>query len=71
MRRLFLALLCCALSGLQAQEEPAVQGGPAAGEAAYQLGPGDRISISVFNQDDLSGNYALDGKARFSMPLIG
>jgi len=71
MRRLFLALLCCALSGLQAQENSAPQAMEAVDVTAYQLGPGDRISISVFNQDDLSGNYALDGKGRFSMPLIG
>lgn len=40
-------------------------------EAGYQLGPRDRIRISVFNQDDLSGDYVLDGSGRISMPLIG
>jgi len=44
---------------------------PANSNSNYTLGPGDRIRISVFNQDDLTGDYALDGKARFSMPLIG
>ncbi len=37
----------------------------------YTLGPRDKIKISVFNQDDLSGEYVLDGDGRFSMPLIG
>jgi polysaccharide export outer membrane protein len=41
------------------------------GESGYELGPGDRIQISVFNQDDLTGEYALDAKGRFAMPLIG
>jgi protein involved in polysaccharide export with SLBB domain len=65
-----LLLLWVAL-GLQAQEmePPPIQG--AVNENAYQLGPGDRVSISVFNQNDLSGEYSLDGKGRFSMPLIG
>jgi polysaccharide export outer membrane protein len=44
---------------------------PLGSESAYQLGAGDRISIRVFNQDDLSGEYSLDEKGRFSMPLIG
>ena len=39
--------------------------------AAYKLGPGDQIHINVHNQDDLSGEYVLDGMGRFSMPLIG
>jgi polysaccharide export outer membrane protein len=39
--------------------------------AGYQLGPGDHIQIRVHNQDDLSGEYVLDGTGRFSMPLIG
>ena len=40
-------------------------------DSAYTLGAGDRLRISVFNQDDLTGDYVLDGKGRFSMPLIG
>ena len=40
-------------------------------DAGYRLGPGDRIHIRVHNQDDLSGEYVLDGTGRFSMPLIG
>ncbi len=40
-------------------------------DTGYRLGPGDRINIRVHNQDDLSGDYVLDGRGRFSMPLIG
>jgi protein involved in polysaccharide export with SLBB domain len=40
-------------------------------DAGYRLGPGDHIHIRVHNQDDLSGEYVLDGTGRFSMPLIG
>ena len=37
----------------------------------YRLGPGDRLSVVVFGQDDLSGELAVDGSGRISMPLIG
>lgn len=46
---------------------------PAAGSSDfnYKLDYGDRITINVFNQAELSGEYTLDGDGRFSMPLIG
>lgn len=37
----------------------------------YELAPGDRIKVEVFNHVDLSGEYTLDDQGRFSMPLIG
>ena len=39
--------------------------------ASYQLGSGDRIKITVFQHEDLSGEFALDGGGDFAMPLIG
>ncbi len=38
--------------------------------SGYQLGPGDKIFVSVFNQDDLSGEYTINGSGEFVMPLI-
>ncbi len=38
--------------------------------ANYQLGPGDKLSITVFKQDDLSGEYTINGSGRFAMPFI-
>ena len=37
----------------------------------YRLGSGDRIKLTVFRHEDLSGEFALDGAGNFSMPLIG
>lgn len=37
----------------------------------YRLGAGDKLRINVFNQEDLTGEYTLDGSGRFSMHLIG
>jgi protein involved in polysaccharide export with SLBB domain len=42
-----------------------------AGTAEYRLGPGDRVKVTVFGEDDLSGEFEVDGSGRVSMPLIG
>ena len=39
--------------------------------STYELAPGDRIKIDIFNHVDLSGEFTLDDDGRFSMPLIG
>jgi len=40
-------------------------------DISYRLGAGDKLEIDVFNQEDLSGEYTLDGSGRFTMHLIG
>lgn len=37
----------------------------------YRLGSGDLLKITVFNQESLSGEYAISGNGQLSMPLIG
>ena len=37
----------------------------------YKLGAGDQLEIRVFNQDDLTGEYMINGAGNISMPLIG
>ena len=66
-------LLLTLASSLSAQETVDTPPTPSLGanEAAYKLATGDRIRINVFNHDELSGEYLLDGEGRFSMPLIG
>lgn len=51
------------LTPLQAQETAASDG--------YVLGAGDKLAISVFNQEELTAEYTVDGSGRFSMPFIG
>lgn len=67
-RRLALFFLLLFSFALYAQDTP-VPG--SSDEVGYKLGPGDRIYITVYNQEDLTGEYVLDGNGRFSMPLIG
>lgn len=42
-----------------------------ASEAGARLTPGDRITVTVFGQADLSGVFQLDGSGNIEMPLIG
>lgn len=37
----------------------------------YKLGPGDNLRVLVFGEEDLSGEFEVDGNGRISMPLIG
>lgn len=38
---------------------------------AYKLGPGDRITVTVFGQAELSGDILIDGAGNIVLPLIG
>jgi len=40
------------------------------GHPAYSLGPGDKIRVTVYGHDDLSGNFSVDEAGRISLPLI-
>ncbi len=37
----------------------------------YKLGPGDKVKVTVFGEEDLSGKYELGALGVISMPLIG
>ena len=37
----------------------------------YKLGSGDKLIISVFNQEELTGEYTINGSGHISMPFIG
>lgn len=38
---------------------------------SYRLGSGDKLKITVFHQDDLNGEYTIDGAGNISLPLVG
>lgn len=38
---------------------------------SYRVNSGDKLEIKVFNQEDLTGEYTIDGAGNISMPLIG
>ncbi len=45
--------------------------GVTSNDAAYRLGSGDRVRVSVFGEPSLSGDYQVDGLGKLAFPLIG
>jgi len=43
----------------------------AADDNVYQLGSGDRIRVTVYNEKDLSGEYDVNDRGEVALPLIG
>lgn len=39
--------------------------------AAYRLGSGDEIRVTVFGHKDLSGDFTVDGSGLVALPLVG
>src|SRR5262249_1978835 len=42
-----------------------------AANESYRLGPGDKVHVTVFGDDQLSGDFQLDANGTIDMPLIG
>ena len=61
-----------ARNGRGAVQPFGTSGEPAAYEYArgYRLGAGDRLTIRVLGQPDLTGDYIVDGAGAISMPLV-
>lgn len=37
----------------------------------YRLGPGDKVRVLVYGEEDLSGEYEMDGTGVLTLPLVG
>lgn len=48
-------------------EATAQQGSP----AAYRLGSGDKLRITVYNEEDVTGEYEVDSSGNVSLKMIG
>jgi polysaccharide export outer membrane protein len=57
------------LVGCSSTEPPECRAGGAI--AGYTLGPSDRIRLTVFRHEDLSGEFELDGEGLVAVPLAG
>jgi len=62
MKILQLLVLLFVLNGIQA---------PAHANTAYTLDTGDRLKITVFQEEDLSGEFEVSSEGEISLPLIG
>ncbi len=68
---LVIALAACPA---QARPDPRVADPPGAVDAAlqaYRLGPGDRLAITVYGEDKLGGQIAVDPEGAITLPLAG
>lgn len=69
---LMAALLMGGAVVVHAQDASQAQaGGDFSNVERYQLGSGDQIRVTVYGEDDLSGEFELDGTGTIAMPLIG
>lgn len=70
-----LALLTLVFMGfttVTASAQGVAQDANAVGSAyVYRLGSGDRVTIKVFGEKDLDGDYVVTGDGKLSLPLIG
>ena len=41
------------------------------GSKAYKLDTGDKVKVTVYGEDDLSGEFDVDGSGNVRLPLIG
>lgn len=55
----------------RAQAQQADGAGAATADAAYRLGPGDRVRITIFDEENLSGEYEVGSEGTIGLPLIG
>lgn len=71
-RRNFLFVTgAAAVAGCQSLPATAVEEATSRSVGDYQLGSGDRIRLSVFGEDELSGEYVVSGAGILSIPLAG
>lgn len=58
-------------STMPASTTSAPVAGEQKGSNAYRLGSGDKVRLTVYNEDTLSGEYEVDGSGNLSIQLVG
>ena len=72
--RLRMAIIGVALALCACASEPLPRGeGAYAVETGveYKLGPGDKVRVAVFGEEDLSGEFIVSNNGGVAMPLVG
>src|SRR5262245_49379584 len=84
--RLILAGVCCGCLTAHANAQPAAGNdataprpvaaptapvAPVAPVADYVVGPQDVLTIAVYGQNDLNGQFRVDADGTFTFPLVG
>ncbi len=65
------ALVICACATTTAGPAPGAPAESMIDSVEYRLGAGDQLRIIVFGEEDLSGEFVVDGRGTVSLPLIG
>jgi polysaccharide export outer membrane protein len=68
MRRRYVFLGFVLLAGCSG---PALPPLPAVAPGPYRLGAGDRLTLRIYDQPQLSGSYDVDDSGMLDMPLLG
>lgn len=55
----------------KAVARPVLAAADTADRPAYKLGSGDKLRVTVFNETDLSGEFAVNDQGDVALPLIG
>ncbi|MCR5876530.1 polysaccharide export protein [Phenylobacterium sp. J426] len=70
-----MLLLALAPAATAAAQAPSSAGngplGAGSADGQYTLGPGDRLRIIVFGEENLTGEFAVSGSGDVAFPLIG
>jgi len=69
-RALGLTAVAAAMAGCAGMDAPPEPPG-AAEIGEYRLGAGDALRVIVFGEEQLSGEFRVDGSGKVAMPLIG
>ena len=68
----FVAFAALVSAGCASGTLPAGTALAAAGEPpVYQLGPGDKVRVNVFGEEELSGEFLVSARGTVALPLIG
>lgn len=65
------ALSGCAPSTSLDDPQFVTSGGTSSPERAYRIGIGDQLKVTVFGEDNLSGEFEVNAQGQVSLPLIG
>lgn len=68
---LFLLLMCYLSFSVFAEDSKENKHNSLHVNQEYKLGSGDLLKVTVFNQQDLSGEYTINGAGNIALPLIG
>ncbi len=74
MLALVVGVMVGALSGVARAQTAAIGGTPVTAPAQamdYLLGPGDKVRVTVYGEQSLSGEFYVTGSGLMSLPLIG